>query len=203
MTATIKPTVGRKVWFFPGTGPIGNFKLSEQPMDATIIHVWGDTCVNLFVVDHKGGKHFVSSAYLNSNPESRPTYGCWEWMPYRVGQAAKAEKTEKPLDMEALSAAVVSYMVESGMVSEVNDCSCSDWDECPFADLDVDDGLLDFGDALHLLKDGARVTRINWLGNYLYMAGDLVCEYSAHRDECHVWGPLPTDIVAEDWVIVE
>lgn len=103
------PTVGRKVWYWPtdnekaGTYGMQQFGTPPQPLDATVLCVWGDRCVNLEVIDHNG-KHFVrTSATLlqegevpPTNPETgRPWGGYCEWMPYQKGQAAKADAAER------------------------------------------------------------------------------------------------------------
>ena len=64
----IKPTVGRKVWYRPSRndiiGPLpmsvsGSIEAGNAaPLDATVIAVWGDRCVNLQVVDIVG-KNFA------------------------------------------------------------------------------------------------------------------------------------------------
>lgn len=78
----ITPSVGRKVWFYE------NDQQSE-PLDATVIKVWGDTpsaCVNLFVVDGNG----AASARCSVQPQHvNPTGTHYRWMPYQLGQAAK------------------------------------------------------------------------------------------------------------------
>lgn len=45
----ITPTVGRAVWYYPANHPTG-----EQPLAATVAHVWSDTCVNLGILDANG-----------------------------------------------------------------------------------------------------------------------------------------------------
>lgn len=98
----IQPTVGRKVWFYLNgmqalSTPITAY--SDQPMDATIVYVHSAAMVNLFVVDHAGRPHSLTSVPLLS-PENedaqRPYTGFYAaWMPYQIRQAAK-EKAAEP-----------------------------------------------------------------------------------------------------------
>jgi len=85
---TIKPTVGRKIWFHPSMNHSEMNQLSDQPLDATVIFVHDDTCINLLVIDHMGHPHFVSKAYLQQ-PGGESVSGGQsyaEWMPYQVNQ---------------------------------------------------------------------------------------------------------------------
>lgn len=97
----ITPTVGRKVWYWPSTndkaGPIPMCTASGQPLDATVIAVWGDRCVNLLVTDAQGHQFPVLSCTLlqpgdkpDENAEGQLIGRYCEWMPYQQGQAAKA-----------------------------------------------------------------------------------------------------------------
>lgn len=96
----IVPTVGRKVWYRPSAADkAGNFGMKTAgiaPLDATIIAVWGDRCINIGVVDIAGKPFFVSSAVMHQEGDEFPKDangdligGHAEWMPYQVGQAAK------------------------------------------------------------------------------------------------------------------
>lgn len=97
----IKPTVGRKVWYRPSAADkAGNFGMAaygDQPLDATVIAVWGDRMVNLSVTDHAGKVFAVTSAALLQDGDEPPkdlngdNAGRYaEWMPYQTAQAAKA-----------------------------------------------------------------------------------------------------------------
>lgn len=90
-TTPIKPTVGRKVWYRPQ-----KFEMRyahTQPFDATITHVWSDTCVNLKVLNEEGDP--LSSKTSVTLAQGRPAQpGECEWMPYQQGQAAKTESAE-------------------------------------------------------------------------------------------------------------
>lgn len=92
----IKPTVGRKVWYRPSAydqaGPGGMQVAGEQPLDATIVAVWGDRMVNLLVVDASAKTHQRLSVTLKQgDDEDRIAEGqaYAEWMPYQKDQAQK------------------------------------------------------------------------------------------------------------------
>ena len=78
----IKPTIGRKVWFFDAPGT------PEQ--DATVIDVHGDRCVSLFVINRGGTTSNQRSVILVQEGDAIPAGSHATWMPYQVGQAAKA-----------------------------------------------------------------------------------------------------------------
>jgi len=61
---------------------------STSPMDATIVFVWNDTCVNLLVVDHMGNTFKRQKISINCYSNVLPRA---EWVDYQKGQAAKAE----------------------------------------------------------------------------------------------------------------
>jgi hypothetical protein len=108
----IKPTVGRKVWYRPSAedlrGPKPMTAIAgehAQPLDATIIAVWGDTCVNLLVIDMHGQMFPVLSCRLLQGDEQPSTdaegkvIGRYaEWMPYQQGQARRDAATEAAKD---------------------------------------------------------------------------------------------------------
>lgn len=91
---SIKPTVGRVVLYTP----MDNGGESKgQPYPALITHVWSDTCVNLFVCNDGSfgfdtGNMLPTSVTLGTGPRT------WAWMPYQIGQAAKAEALQAQLD---------------------------------------------------------------------------------------------------------
>lgn len=93
MSTTIKPTVGRIVWF----NPAASDNIARQgfsPLAAIIACVWSDTCVNLAVFDANGNQHSRTSVLLVSDDMPAPTENYAEWMPYQKGQAAKTEALE-------------------------------------------------------------------------------------------------------------
>lgn len=97
----IVPTVGRKVWFYPGGGmwPAGMQVFPgtdydggvQQPLDATIVYVHDDRLVNLRVIDHAGHAFPVRSVQLvQPGDECCGAGHRAEWMPFQVKQAGKA-----------------------------------------------------------------------------------------------------------------
>lgn len=94
MSSIIKPTVGRKVWYRPcehDKSGIGAMTTSgEQPLDATVIAVWGDRMVNVLVTDIVGKQFPVLSVTLVQEGDEKPAAGRYvEWMPYQQGQVRK------------------------------------------------------------------------------------------------------------------
>lgn len=116
MTKVITPTVGRKVWYRPSawdcTGPGAMQTATDptettgrQPLDATIIAVWGDRMVNVLVTDITGKQFLVLSCVLQQpgdpvhfDAEGKLIGRFCEWMPYQVGQAEKTAATEESID---------------------------------------------------------------------------------------------------------
>ncbi|MWV17552.1 hypothetical protein F3I16_16035 [Pseudomonas sp. L-22-4S-12] len=96
--STIRPTVGRILWYWPTAYDItqGMFAYpgSDQPMAATVAFVHSDRMVNLAVADHNG-KQFEkrSVTLLQEGDQVRDRSGYAEWMPYQKGQAATVERT--------------------------------------------------------------------------------------------------------------
>lgn len=107
----IKPTVGRKVWFRPnGIKALQEAGVLEylptplivnggdQPLDATVVYVWNDRCVNLTILDHSGHPFIASSVPLLQDGDEKPASGFYcEWMPYQKGQATKSASTPLPV----------------------------------------------------------------------------------------------------------
>lgn len=90
----IEPTVGRVVLYRP-RGDQGPGK--GQPYPATITHVWGRNCVNLslcndgsFPLPFAQSNTCVTSVTFAESADG-PAPGCWCWMPFQKGQAAKTE----------------------------------------------------------------------------------------------------------------
>lgn len=110
-TPSIKPTIGRRVWFRPSTqflerNPTVTQLGSGQPMDAGIVYVHHDHMVNLAVCDHVGRTHMVPSVPLLAGQwePGDADYAVCEWMPYQKGQAAKAEAAVKATEAADLVA---------------------------------------------------------------------------------------------------
>lgn len=75
----IKPTVGRKVWYRPS-------QFAYDPLDATIIAVWGDRVVNVLVTDAAGKQFPVMSVTLVQDGDPKPDSGCYVEWPTREPQ---------------------------------------------------------------------------------------------------------------------
>ncbi|WP_423454220.1 crAss001_48 related protein [Ottowia sp. VDI28] len=127
---TIKPTVGRVVWFYPSqlTGESGFARASDgQPLAAIIARVWSDTCLNLTVLDADGVPHSRTSVLLVQDPDAadRPAGNYCTWMPFQKGQAAKAETAEKTATSKEYRQSTrreqLEYALVSGAASRVAD----------------------------------------------------------------------------------
>jgi hypothetical protein len=110
MSNMITPTVGRKGWYGPSkhdqTGPIPMCARPGQPLDATVLAVWGDRCINVLVLDIYGKPFPKTSVTLLQdgdvvprNAEGEPTGGYVEWMPYQTLQSAKHATKEESHDL--------------------------------------------------------------------------------------------------------
>lgn len=106
INSIIKPTVGRKVWYRPSKtdlqGPIpmsvcGSVQAgTAEPLDATVVAVWGDRCVNILVLDTQA-KPFPKTSVTLLQPGDEPSKdgegnvvgGYVEWMPFQTAQPAK------------------------------------------------------------------------------------------------------------------
>ena len=91
----IPPTIGREVWFQPnGTKPVADGKpiyiFADQPLDATVVCVWGDRIVNLTVADHGGQVHAFRSVTLRQDGDAVPIGHYCEWMPHQAAKAKQA-----------------------------------------------------------------------------------------------------------------
>lgn len=103
MSAIIKPTPGRVVWYWPSQQEIDAKAIAyfdqTQPLAATVAYAWHDRMVNLSVIDQDGAQFRRTSVTLLQEGGERPhtSEGPFaEWMPYQKGQAAKADATAAP-----------------------------------------------------------------------------------------------------------
>jgi hypothetical protein len=105
----MKPTIGRRLWFFMSINQAlahGLSKLSEQPFDAGVIYVNETGTVNLQVTDHMGAVRNFLAVPIVTEPEDHGHPYWAEWMPYQKEQAAKQETTPKfNIDSQAQQAA--------------------------------------------------------------------------------------------------
>lgn len=96
MSTIINPTVGRVVWFFPSPRSAdhrpGAMLDQQQPFAATVVYVHDAGTVNLVYHDHMGCRFCAHHVALRGPGEEWPSgLDAWEWMPYQLGQAAKAD----------------------------------------------------------------------------------------------------------------
>ena len=87
------PTVGRKVWYWKGNREYDRNIVEHgvDPLDATIVAVFGDNVVNLAINDAQGAHHARGSVHMTTElMHYGDDDGRWSWMPYQVEQAAKA-----------------------------------------------------------------------------------------------------------------
>jgi hypothetical protein len=67
--------------------------------------------------------------------------------------------------------------------------------------------FLNFSDALHHLRWGSKIARRSWpTGSYIHLNYDFRTVYAYPADSnCGpvLWHTAPSDIVAEDWYVVE
>lgn len=92
--SSIKPTIGRKVYFWQSG--LSCVKDDKQAFDATIIYVQNDTTVDVMFTNHYGTTSSAVGMQLRDPGANR--HGDGEnyvtWMPYQVGQAKQeASKT--------------------------------------------------------------------------------------------------------------
>lgn len=116
-TTPIKPTIGRRLWFWPGKGTVDFTRFaysdSRQPCDAGIAYVHNDKMINITVADQSGVMHGCTSVPLIQPGETPPADGFYcEWMPYQAGQAKKSS-AEDGLSALALKADVIATVVQA------------------------------------------------------------------------------------------
>jgi len=85
--AKIQPTVGRVVWYNPGSTKNPGLRLA-----AHVASVINDGIVNLMVIDELGNPFPARNVPLVHEGECAG--GACQWMPYQRGQAAKTDALE-------------------------------------------------------------------------------------------------------------
>ena len=100
----IKPTIGRRVWYWPSAYDCGNGSVSPpstmqadhvQPCDAGVCYVHSDRLVNLTVADHNGNMHKRTSVQLLQDDDEIPVGQAYAtWMPYQSAQAKRQETAD-------------------------------------------------------------------------------------------------------------
>lgn len=95
--AIIKPTVGRKILFWPATNDQSTVINGDQPFDATIVYVHNERLINVVVRDHIGIQTARQDVPLVQPDDYPPTpdHHYATWMPYQIGQAAKTEALQE------------------------------------------------------------------------------------------------------------
>ncbi len=137
MSKLITPTPGRVVWYWPSQAEIDAKSITvidqSQPLAATVAHVWHDRMVNLSVVDQAGAQFRRTSVQLLQQGDERPrtSEGPFaEWMPYQLGQAAKAAEpvTAEQVTgiggtpvVETVAGAAASVGLQDGALDPSND----------------------------------------------------------------------------------
>lgn len=210
--STITPTVGRIVWYRLNTSQdvhgidseMARFNTQGEarpdPLPAMIVGINTPDRVNLVVFDAAGMAHPRTSVLIAQDGDPVPVDGGFaEWMPYQLGQAAKTESLTGP-KLHGTDLAPADLSNPAGPLHF------------------PDDGRLDFGDALKLLKKGEAITRLGWNGKglWLELSGpgvnpDITVPFVVlcypdevdGRGACVPWAPSQTDMLADDWVIVE
>jgi hypothetical protein len=95
----IPPSNGRIVWYTPAIVS-GDFDSDAgirqhdktKPLAAMVVHVWSNRMVNLVVFDSNGMPMPRTSVDLLQDDDAEPKGGRFcQWMPYQIGQAAKAK----------------------------------------------------------------------------------------------------------------
>jgi hypothetical protein len=87
----IPPTVGRVVWYTPHHQEGFGVRLGVQPYTAQVAYVHNDRLINLIVADHEGVSFAELRVPLLQEGDLKPAEGRFaSWMPYQLGQAAKA-----------------------------------------------------------------------------------------------------------------
>lgn len=96
----IKPTIGRRVWYWPSPQDRGETEHKpssviqqgdqSQACDAGIAYVHSDRLINISVADQNGVTHSRTSVQLLQEGDQRPEHGGFcEWMPYQVKAASQ------------------------------------------------------------------------------------------------------------------
>lgn len=181
----IKPTIGRRVWYWPSdeehgvgtaalagnlttTEPVLLVATREQPCDAGIAYVHGDRMLNLTVADHNGVMHSRCWVPLLQEGDQAPPEGVAyaQWMPYQVGQAAKqAAKQAQPVAADNQRERIdhiarVCHEVNRAYCQALGDDSQPTWEDAPgwqreSARMGVD---------LHLSGDfGPEASHVSWM----------------------------------------
>lgn len=112
----MKPTVGRKVWYYDANPSRVVALDMHTPFDATVQYVHPDGTVNLSVTSHTGVRLWKERVSL-SNPVGGEKHGrdvCYAtWMPYQVEQAKLGEAKEATPEAPPRPAGVAEVLQEA------------------------------------------------------------------------------------------
>lgn len=104
----IKPTIGRRVWYWPSSFDKGRLQLKPdtimqtgdptQACDAGIAYVHSDTMINVTVADHNGNMHKRTSVPLLGFDDPKPQDNAYcTWMDYQVQQVKLDEAVQSKI----------------------------------------------------------------------------------------------------------
>lgn len=84
----IQPTVGRRIWFWPGN-TAGRYNCIDprQPFEAGVLFVHNERSVNLLVTDHAGFQRTISEAVLLQDDDPVLEGPHATWMDWQRAQA--------------------------------------------------------------------------------------------------------------------
>lgn len=93
--ASIKPTIGRVIWFTPSSSLMPGVDHRDQHLQGNIVYVHSDTHINVGGFDARGAPYAAINVPLIQEGEARPEGGHFaEWMPY---QKAVASGQQQPV----------------------------------------------------------------------------------------------------------
>ena len=93
MSSAIKPTIGRRVWYYRHPGEDAVQYDIYQPFDAAVIFVHNDNLVNLLITDHAGNVFPKHNVELVQPDDQQPRLGGYcTWMPYQIKQASVSQE---------------------------------------------------------------------------------------------------------------
>lgn len=192
----IKPTRGRVVLFTPSAAD--QIPAGGEPLAAVIAHVHSDSVINLSVFDAFGRLHARPSVQLLQEGDAKPDGSPYaEWMSYQKGQAAKTEQLEQSLAAQAGGAPMLA-------AAQLGDALlCENATENGYS----------FSGALMCIKEGARIARKGWNGKGMWLQLQVPDAHSKMTlpyiymktadDNLVPWLASQTDVLAEDWVVLE
>jgi hypothetical protein len=202
----IKPTIGRKVWFWPAKVTGGHLVVNsrDQPLDATVVYVFNDRLVNLQIIDHGGYAHPATSVPLIQEGDERPDGYFAEWMPFQKGQAARTEQAEAKgedaarIRLDAI--ARVCHEANRALCQAFGDNTQLPWEQAP----EWQRASARMGVDLHLMGDfGPEASHVAWMSQKQaegWTYGELK-DTNAKTHPCMVpFAELPRHQQAKDYV---